>query len=1077
MENPFDQFDEPSSVAESNPFDIFDAQGYTNYTVDDSPSFKQIPTSQYRVDTKRPISNITTVDKTTGEIVKGYKDEKGKFAPQNKNDAILDFNKSQEDFAKKFIEADYDTSKQDSPTRKMIRQTAPLAGAVVGASLAGGADVVAAPATGGSSLLGLGAVLGGGATLGASTMKLLADWAFGKEVPSKEEMIKIVSQKRDIPPTVAHALVKNLKNTTDPQKVIKSVIGITTFPAELAQQTGREMSEGYDENGIAGAVGGATSSVAEAGYGLLGMIPVVGDAGNFMKGDFTMPNLREQMGEGTLVDTAVQIGMGFGAYRGAKTLKAGAKNLKYSGGVAIDKMIDKRIPFITRETSSGKNRYSDINRTREADRLGVKSIVEAKDAGALNSIDPRTGEAISALPKNLEEASKAAQDTAAQLFKEYNQMKIDAGESGVTVSTEPLIAELRKVANNEALAIAKPDVIKYAEDYAQRIAENGPLTPDVAQELIKISNQSYEAFLKNPSIESAGKAAVDAMIGNTLREHLNKVISEEQGPQYLELRRKYGAVSQLGKKLTKAAVIDARKNPVGLLDFTDMFSAGEVISGLVRMDPALMAKGGTMFAIKQLMKRLKDPNRAIDKMFSVTDKHWQRPEKPFVMPKGPAPEPTKPLDTSFNPEVTPPEAGAGNNTGFDTIPMKPMERGLEAGQSRFENPYPVKREQVVANPEALPPVQSSAVDTIPMGRNTIGLEEGGIPSERLTQPRVANPEQLPPRQSSYSDLEVSPQGNTNVDLAALDKALRDFGMTDEQIAQFKPAAMKLGIAGAIAAVPFLDDDKKKALGGLMVGSLSFAGGRDIHKPSTHQSKSTVPGTVYHATKGNISGVFSPDKGSVKDHGHLGSNMVYFYDKPEAASLHSQNKYGNESGQNIVPAVIKASKLYEMKPNQKNILANNPEKAVKFTEYLKKNGYDGSVIDHGSTKEYAIFPENAYYKYIDEVISGDLKPATLKNGVVKSAPIGKTHYDTKTIENNVKVKSEKAAGFITPNGEYIDRKQALNWLKEHAPEVYNRLDEITKTNGLESTALSAATGKKSKIDSLADAFMKRHLSGR
>lgn len=107
-------------------------------------------------------------------------------------------------------------------------------------------------------------------------------------------------------------------------------------------------------------------------------------------------------------------------------------------------------------------------------------------------------------------------------------------------------------------------------------------------------------------------------------------------------------------------------------------------------------------------------------------------------------------------------------------------------------------------------------------------------------------------------------------------------------------------------------------------------------------------------------------------------------------------------------------------------------------------------------------------------TGVLRPAVLRGGKVLSAPLGKTHYDAKTPENIKQMKSDKSAGFITPDGQYLDRKQSLEWLKENRPEAYGKLNSVTLRNGLESKDYAHAEGHKGKDDAEAEEFMRRQF---
>src|SRR3990167_2637377 len=100
------------------------------------------------------------------------------------------------------------------------------------------------------------------------------------------------------------------------------------------------------------------------------------------------------------------------------------------------------------------------------------------------------------------------------------------------------------------------------------------LDATTAQEVVKNYNESLQAFYKNPTYETASRAAVDAMIANKIRETLDKTIYNLTGGQYQVLKNKYGALKAVEKDIIKASLRDARKNIKGLIDYTDILSGG-----------------------------------------------------------------------------------------------------------------------------------------------------------------------------------------------------------------------------------------------------------------------------------------------------------------------------------------------------------------------------------------------------------------------------------------------------------------------------------------------------------------------
>jgi len=128
-------------------------------------------------------------------------------------------------------------------------------------------------------------------------------------------------------------------------------------------------------------------------------------------------------------------------------------------------------------------------------------------------------------------------------------------------------------------------------------------------------NKNLQAFYRNPSYESASKAAVDAGIANNMRKALDSAIEGATGSQYQILKNQYSALKAIEQDVVRAAMRDARRNVKGLLDYTDIFTGGQMIGGLLSLNPAMFTKGAVERGFKEWLKLLNDPNRAVANIF------------------------------------------------------------------------------------------------------------------------------------------------------------------------------------------------------------------------------------------------------------------------------------------------------------------------------------------------------------------------------------------------------------------------------------------------------------------------------
>lgn len=106
-------------------------------------------------------------------------------------------------------------------------------------------------------------------------------------------------------------------------------------------------------------------------------------------------------------------------------------------------------------------------------------------------------------------------------------------------------------------------------------------------------------------------------------------------------------------------------------------------------------------------------------------------------------------------------------------------------------------------------------------------------------------------------------------------------------------------------------------------------------------------------------------------------------------------------------------------------------------------------------------------------AGMLLTATVRHGKVFVSGIGATHYDAGQ-ETALEAPQGDVNGFVTPEGKFLDRQQALVWLRANRPFAYKALDSMTKKNGLESQDYAHSEGVVSETDKEMKEFMRRQF---
>lgn len=223
-------------------------------------------------------------------------------------------------------------------------------------------------------------------------------------------------------------------------------------------------------------------------------------------------------------------------------------------------------------------------------------------------------------PKTRKELLDSIGQVKRKVYDLYDGLKKSAGEAGARVDTAPIVRELRAAADNPDVMLNKPEIAKTLTERADMYEQKGVLSAQEAQQLVEGINSRLQSFYRNPNYNEASNAAIDALISSNVRKGLDDVVTSLTGAEYQPLRNKYKALSSIEKDVAKQVVVESRKVEKGLIDFTDILTAGDLVRGIVTLNPADIAKGTLSRALKEVYKKLNDPNRYIARAFDALDK-------------------------------------------------------------------------------------------------------------------------------------------------------------------------------------------------------------------------------------------------------------------------------------------------------------------------------------------------------------------------------------------------------------------------------------------------------------------------
>lgn len=281
-------------------------------------------------------------------------------------------------------------------------------------------------------------------------------------------------------------------------------------------------------------------------------------------------------------------------------------------------VVDK--PFIkaVNPGTKGMNKHAKIEGMQARARSTVESIVDNK--ANLNLVN-EAGEAMPGkLPENLDEFSQAISQTKKQVFTQYDNLAKTAGEQGATVPLRPIADEILNAVSSKQIEDLSPTVQNYGMQLAERLQKRGTYTLTEAQDAIEALNNKLKTYFQNPTPEALHQLVIDRAVVNHLKNGLVKSVESKGGNEYAALRRQYGALNATEESVTKAAMRNMGERSSGLGRMFDTLSSGDIVNGILTLNPAQVVKGGFQVGIRRAYAGLNNPNKMVSKMFQNVDR-------------------------------------------------------------------------------------------------------------------------------------------------------------------------------------------------------------------------------------------------------------------------------------------------------------------------------------------------------------------------------------------------------------------------------------------------------------------------
>lgn len=284
----------------------------------------------------------------------------------------------------------------------------------------------------------------------------------------------------------------------------------------------------------------------------------------------------------------------------------------------VSSVVDKSFLSSIKPLVKGKKTIGRLKKVREEARSSVESIVSNKQN--LKFIDDAGDIKKGALPETLDEFSQAIDQTKKSIFLKYDAIKTQAGEKGSRISLKPVAEEILEAVSRPQISDVSPTVQNYGIELAARLDKRSSYSLTEAQDVLEALNANLKGFFINPTPDAAHKAIIDRAVANNIRKSLVQVVEKETGPGFSILKKQYGALNAIEEDVTKKALFESKKNLAGLGNLFDIFSAGDIVSGITMSNPTQVAKGGFQLAARKVLQKINNPNRIITNMFKRVDK-------------------------------------------------------------------------------------------------------------------------------------------------------------------------------------------------------------------------------------------------------------------------------------------------------------------------------------------------------------------------------------------------------------------------------------------------------------------------
>lgn len=285
----------------------------------------------------------------------------------------------------------------------------------------------------------------------------------------------------------------------------------------------------------------------------------------------------------------------------------------------IDKKIENDFIWAIKPSNFGKS-ANEQERYRAKARQAVLTITGQK--GDLKLVDEFGEQVANKLPNTVHQFNDSVGQVKKALYQQYNSLTQEAWISN-SIDFNPIIKELEILKNNRQIRDLPNSnaTINYIDSIIKSFSEeSGKRNVLDAEKIKQWYNSRLSNYYKNPTQEGVNSSTIDAFINNMIGKQLDETIEAATGKEYTILKQQYGALSTIEKDVATASAREFKKAGQSFIDYSDIFSAGDVSGAIVSGNAGYLAKWGSQFLLKEWYKKINSPDTKIKKMFNNADK-------------------------------------------------------------------------------------------------------------------------------------------------------------------------------------------------------------------------------------------------------------------------------------------------------------------------------------------------------------------------------------------------------------------------------------------------------------------------